>query len=1019
MRRMRWAVSLLFCAIAPAGELEDAIAETLAAADAGNAEILTRHATSQSLDPWYLAEELCKRGAFDTAAALARSSKHIDVERLGVYVTARRKFSRPAEEQKALNAMLTAREPNAMVKLHAAIPARDDVGSALADQRAGKVLRRADPKKAAALFERSAQCAARIGWYRMEAASLNLLANTHIRAQEFEAAVPLFERAARMQERRQDPRREIMNRRGLAVAQRRVGDIAAAIDSRQRAFELERDLGKGRAAAKSLEVIGVYSSELGDLPRARRIFEQVAAVYSKLGFEPGRASALDQLASTYSQLGDFDRAELHWDQALELATRLNERALLARVLGNRGIGLRRRGDFAGCIDAYEASLRMKRAIKDTRGEAITLSNLGGLYKDLGDYDRALRMLKDALAIHRRNAGHGFAAGVQSSLAALYLDQGEFDRSRECLEQALVICRAHQLRVVEAKCLVNLSSLEQKCGRMDAARTAIRAAREAKTEIHDSVGIAVTYITEAMIEVAEQRWEKAAELYQQAYSQASGAASHDVLVRAEAGLARCSLHRGKPADAMKLARSSAARAHEAARMLPVTHAAAARSRYAEIFHTGTTAAFTADDADAFLGFAEEARAASLLESLGGETRLRSADLPEEMRAAEDTARAERRVAVAALRRAVAKGKRAEARDARSALDAVEQKLLGVAERSQRTLRRQSSVVYPQFASLDELRKALQPDEAFLLYASLEDELGALVVTATEARMVSLGRVAGACQRIVTLAADASKPVPAGLAERLLAPLKLKDGIRRLLISPDGVLSYVPFSLLTPDKQIVFLPSASTLVSLRASQAEAGEGVLALGDPTYGSEPGAPARLPNSGKEAKAVGDVVLVGESASRPQLLAQLADRPRWRALHFACHGLLDVDRPLLSALELAPTKEDSGHLTVLDIYRLSVPADLVTLSACETAKGKLYRAEGVIGLTRAFMQAGVPRIVSSLWKVDDAATAALMGHFYAAWKKGKPPAAALREAQAHVRAQNQWRHPAFWAAWQLWGLPE
>ncbi|MHC4849098.1 MAG: CHAT domain-containing protein, partial [Planctomycetota bacterium] len=85
----------------------------------------------------------------------------------------------------------------------------------------------------------------------------------------------------------------------------------------------------------------------------------------------------------------------------------------------------------------------------------------------------------------------------------------------------------------------------------------------------------------------------------------------------------------------------------------------------------------------------------------------------------------------------------------------------------------------------------------------------------------------------------------------------------------------------------------------------------------------------------------------------------------------------------------------------------------------KLYRAEGVIGLTRAFMQAGVPRIVSSLWKVDDAATEALMGAFYAAWKKGKPPAAALREAQVHVRAQKQWRHPAFWAAWQLWGLPE
>jgi CHAT domain-containing protein len=125
----------------------------------------------------------------------------------------------------------------------------------------------------------------------------------------------------------------------------------------------------------------------------------------------------------------------------------------------------------------------------------------------------------------------------------------------------------------------------------------------------------------------------------------------------------------------------------------------------------------------------------------------------------------------------------------------------------------------------------------------------------------------------------------------------------------------------------------------------------------------------------------------------------------------------MLSSLALSPSGDDDGFLTALEVFRLRCPADLVVLSACETGKGKVYRAEGIIGLTRAFMLAGAPRVLVSLWKVDDEATAALMGRFYEAWRKGVPTARALREAQEFVRGQEKWRHPRFWAAWSLWGL--
>jgi CHAT domain-containing protein len=146
------------------------------------------------------------------------------------------------------------------------------------------------------------------------------------------------------------------------------------------------------------------------------------------------------------------------------------------------------------------------------------------------------------------------------------------------------------------------------------------------------------------------------------------------------------------------------------------------------------------------------------------------------------------------------------------------------------------------------------------------------------------------------------------------------------------------------------------------------------------------------------------------------------RAVHLACHGHLDTEMPLLTGLVLS-------HREVLSldhVYRLRVPADLVVLSACETGKGKLLRGEGVMGLVRAFFFAGAPRVICSLWKVDDEATRALMVEFYELWnppseadRPALPAAMALKQAQEFVGSHEKWKHPYYWAAWVLWGLPD
>jgi CHAT domain-containing protein len=147
----------------------------------------------------------------------------------------------------------------------------------------------------------------------------------------------------------------------------------------------------------------------------------------------------------------------------------------------------------------------------------------------------------------------------------------------------------------------------------------------------------------------------------------------------------------------------------------------------------------------------------------------------------------------------------------------------------------------------------------------------------------------------------------------------------------------------------------------------------------------------------------------------------QYRIVHFATHGLLDSQHPELSSLVLSLVDKygnpQNGYLQLRNIYNLKLSADLVVLSGCETALGKDVKGEGLLGLTRGFMYAGAPRVVASLWQVDDAATAELMGTFYQAMlTEHLAPSAALRHAQIQTRKQRRWSSPYYWGAFVIQG---
>ncbi len=313
----------------------------------------------------------------------------------------------------------------------------------------------------------------------------------------------------------------------------------------------------------------------------------------------------------------------------------------------------------------------------------------------------------------------------------------------------------------------------------------------------------------------------------------------------------------------------------------------------------------------------------------------------------------------------------------------------------------------------------------------------------------------------------------LSKIILAPAASKLGKKRLVIVSEGALQYIPFAALSlPTKagslpliseyEIVTLPSASTITALRndkiTKRQPAPKALAIFADPVFSREderikqavPTTPIpitqipidlqlaaksiaqtgiksdRLPQTRTEAEQILKLIpnnqssyLVDFAASRNAAIN--SDLSQYRIVHFATHGILNSINPELSGVVLSLVDDkgvsQNGFLRLHDIYNLNLPADLVVLSACRTGLGASAKGEGLVGLTRGFMYAGSPRVVVSLWSVDDKATAELMTRFYKGILENKlQPAAALRKAQIEMSQLPQWKSPYNWAGFVLQG---
>lgn len=301
----------------------------------------------------------------------------------------------------------------------------------------------------------------------------------------------------------------------------------------------------------------------------------------------------------------------------------------------------------------------------------------------------------------------------------------------------------------------------------------------------------------------------------------------------------------------------------------------------------------------------------------------------------------------------------------------------------------------------------------------------------------------------------------LSDLLLGNFAEKIRGKRLIVVADGPLHYLPFSTLffpgsdrplIDSNEVVYQPSAQTLSLVqntrKARDQTERQDLVIFSDPVFTKEderltplasPAAPGearsvgslasltRLPGSGREADSI--VSAIGESstrlfsgfaATREQFLnARLGE---YKILHLATHAVADSERPETTGVVLSGFGEDGSQhdqlVRLQDIYGLNLSADLVVLSACETAAGKELRGEGLLSLNNAFIQAGSRSVVSTLWRVDDEASQFFMSRFYESLSDGLTASESLKQAQQALRMEPRFSSPFYWAAFTLHGDP-
>ncbi len=875
--------------------------------------------------------------------------------------------------------------------------------------------------------------------------------------------------------------RDLGDLRGEAQAISAAGSVRESLGDRQLALEnylqalpLIRKAGDRALEAYTLNNMSWLYFRLDETQKALDFANRALPIWREVKNMAGEATAYHNIASVYDVLNQHKKALEYYDRSLLLWQAYGNGYGEAQTLNNIGVIYYLQGEYQKALDHYGRALQFWQRLGNRLEQAETLSNIGLIYEATQDTKKALDNHQRAVVLAREVGNRTNEASALHNLGVSHFKQADDLKALEFFGQALSLRQAIGHRSGEASTLIGIANVERRRGNLTEALARMQAAldlieslrtRIANQELRASYFASNKEAYDFQIDLLMQLHERdASQRYDEAaliVSERSRARSLlDTLAEARAdvrqGAESALLDRER-----NLQQKLNAKAERLTQLLANKHneeqtSAAKKEVESLLTEYQLVQAQIRTDSPRYAALTQP-RPISVRE-------IQQQVLDQDSLLLEYSLGNERSF-LWALTPSSSKSyvlpKKAEIVDA--------------ARRVYRLLNARNQ--HPVGES-PELRAA-RLDRADTEYTKAAASLSQ-VLLGPVANQMGTKRLIIVSEDALQYIPFGALPVPRGEAEkgrRREAETRGSGDLmndeaadRRVAVSPRPRVSFVA---LIVRHEIVTLPSASVLALLRnelQGRKPAPEAVAVLADPVFrredprvrtiakeevdiavngiGAAVGSPGRTPTSQEdvassaeksgttefkrlrfsreEAEAIaamapgtGNLKAIDFAANRAT--ATSAGLSRYRILHFATHGLINSQHPELSGIVLSLVDEQGnaqdGFLRLHEIYNLKLGADLVVLSACQTALGTEIRGEGLVGLTRGFMYAGTPRVVASLWSVDDRATAELMKRFYnAMFSKNMSPAAALRAAQMSLLADKGWAAPYYWAAFTLQG---
>ncbi|MEG3891476.1 CHAT domain-containing protein [Microcoleus sp. Z1_A1] len=800
-----------------------------------------------------------------------------------------------------------------------------------------------------------------------------------------------------------------------------LGNYAKAIDYGQQSLAIAREIKNREGEGAAVLNLGIANLYMGNYAKAIDYGQQSLVIAREIKHREGECLVLVHLGLAYNYLGNYAKSIEYTQQSLAIAREIKNRHSEVVALGNLGGAYIDLGNYAKSIDYGQQSLAIAREIKNLEGEGRALGILGGAYKYLGNYAKAIDYGQQSLAIAREIKHREGECLALNILGGAYIDLGNYAKGIEYTQQSLAIAREIKHREKEGTALGNLGAAYINLGNyakaIEYAEQSLAIAREIKHR--GGEGSALGNLGIAYINLGN--YTKALE-----YSQQQLAIAREIQDRQGEGLAlnnlgAAFLKAGNATEAEKML-LNAIQVWESMRQMLGSNDANKVSIFEGQAHTYRTlqqVRVAQNNPIAALEIAERGRA---------------------------------RAFVDLLTQGLSSG------DANSVIAAPNQEQIRQIAKSQNATLVQYSIVYTsvQYSIVYnnfQIQGKSEPRES-ALYIWVIQPTGEITFREVDLKPLWLQHNASLANLIIgnqeflavrsrsSFGSAQPQPNLPTLHQLLIEPIASllpKDPNAHVIFIPQGSLFQVPFpalqdangTYLIEKHTILTAPSIQVLDLTRQQRQKLGNqpangrgNALVLGNPTMPQvslSPGEPKQqlspLPGAEAEARAIAPLLktqaITGAQGTKAAIVQKM---PQASIIHLATHGLLDDVRGLGSAIAMAPSGSDDGLLTAEEIFDMKLQASLVVLSACNTGEGRIT-GDGVIGLSRALISAGVPSVIVSLWAVPDAPTSELMQSFYQNLQNNPDKAQALR--QAMLTTMKTHPQPRNWAAFTLIGEAE